>query len=418
MDKQQREEKRAWRREKRRNENAAEREARDNAAAKRLAAEEAAQAEAEAAAKKKDDALKAKRAARIAKVAAWTEKTEAVAAETAQRRAAKRADTPADAPAPLTPEEEAGLRNFIVRKLTTGNARPWIHTVVDGKPVYTKAWSDPSAWDEPRVMEALKNILAEMDIAGITIESAQDLQDTGLAMRVMVPEDQFNPETLAGLTKHGIALSIHEDRAAFPLPVLPKKKVHAVGFSLAEGPPKRLIRGENAVAAGAFLTGIETEGFAQGIDQPPVKQWVSGVRPVKQETPLTEVEKQRDHNVKNFLTMPPANYEMHGMSWKAITDKSSHKATHRVADIYYCAKIDITEFEDFKASIKRVFVALGEEREARGEKGIGANHISVSRVKKDDGGLQEGVARVQIPERAFQIIDGLRKQQKGGRGVR
>jgi hypothetical protein len=407
MDKQQREASRARRAKKVDAKKAAKRQARDTAAAKLLAAQEAAQAEAEAAAKQQEAALNAKRAKRIAKVMAWNEKTAAVAADTAQRRAAKRVDTVADTPATPSPEEEAGLRNFIVRKLT-GNARPWIHTMVDGQPVYTKAWADASAFPEPVVMAMVKTILADIDIAGITIESpesSQALRDMGLAMRVVVPESQFHAKALEGLTKHNIALSIHEDRAAFPLPVVPKKKADVVGFSLAEGRPKRLIRGEDGLAAGAFLADIKPEGFAQGIDTPPVKPWVAKVRQAKEETPLTEVEKLRDANVKQLLTTPPANYEMRGMSWRV----KGNAASHRSADIDYGKKLAITDFEDFKASIKRVFEALG----------VRPNQISVGQVKDAEGAVTKGVAHVVIPNRAFEIIDAARKKSaKGGQNAR
>jgi hypothetical protein len=257
-------------------------------------------------------------------------------------------------------------------------------------------------------MAMVKTILADIDIAGITIESpesSQALRDMGLAMRVVVPESQFHAKALEGLTKHNIALSIHEDRAAFPLPVVPKKKADVVGFSLAEGRPKRLIRGEDGLAAGAFLADIKPEGFAQGIDTPPVKPWVAKVRQAKEETPLTEVEKLRDANVKQLLTTPPANYEMRGMSWRV----KGNAASHRSADIDYGKKLAITDFEDFKASIKRVFEALG----------VRPNQISVGQVKDAEGAVTKGVAHVVIPNRAFEIIDAARKKSaKGGQNAR
>ena len=101
-----------------------------------------------------------------------------------------------------TPEE--GFTEWVAMHLTSRNQK-WLHTVADGRKVYEANWRDISVYEPERVQQKISEVLAQVGIYGAELEP---LPEQGIAMRIRIPEAQFNAQALSQLGNQRVR--IHE----------------------------------------------------------------------------------------------------------------------------------------------------------------------------------------------------------------
>ncbi len=99
---------------------------------------------------------------------------------------------------------EQGLERLVTTRLTTRNQQ-WLHTVADGRKVYEANWRDISVYEPEQVQQKISDVLAQVGIYGAELEP---IPEQGIAMRIRIPEAQFNAQALSQLGNQRVR--IHE----------------------------------------------------------------------------------------------------------------------------------------------------------------------------------------------------------------
>jgi hypothetical protein len=108
----------------------------------------------------------------------------------------------AEKAAALLQAQAAGLSDMVTRRLTS-RQRPWVH---EGD-TYRMSWKDISAYTFGEIEPEIRAQLAEVNIGNVSFQRNVD----GFALRIIVPESEFNKRALQPDASH--PTRIHQQTA-------------------------------------------------------------------------------------------------------------------------------------------------------------------------------------------------------------